>query len=54
MDPKDKQPKPVETSDQAEDLRKANENIREAQGDDATGPVDPKRTGNKPEIDRGR
>ena len=54
MDPKDQPPKPADTTEQPEDLRRANENIRKAQGDDAAGSVDTKRAGNKPEIDRGR
>ena len=40
--------------DETEDLREANENIRQSQGDDATGPVDSTKTGNKPAFDRGR
>lgn len=37
------------------DLREANENIRKAQDEEATGPsVDPKKTGNKPRFDRDR
>ncbi len=41
-------------AEQPKDLREANENIRKSQGDDATGPVDKKKSGNKPAIDRGR
>ena len=36
------------------DLREANENIRKSQGDDATGEVDSRKTGNKPAFDRDR
>jgi hypothetical protein len=37
------------------DLREANENIRKAQDEDATGTaVEPKKTGNKPRFDRDR
>ena len=39
------------------DLREANENIRKAQDEEATGTgtsVDPKKTGNKPRFDRDR
>ena len=40
---------------ETKDLREANENIRESQGDDATdAKVDPKRSGNKPRFDRDR
>ena len=51
--------KPEEERDQElRQLRRAEENLRKAQGDDATGPtdqsVDPNRTGNKPRFDRDR
>ena len=36
------------------DLRKANENIRKSQGDDALEPADTKKTGNRPAFDRDR
>ena len=40
---------------ETKDLREANENIRKAQDEDATGTsVDPKKTGNKPRFDRDR
>jgi hypothetical protein len=40
---------------QTKDLREANENIRKAQDEDATGTtIDPKKTGNKPRFDRDR
>ena len=40
---------------QTKDLREANDNIRKAQDDEATGTtVDPKKTGNKPRFDRDR
>jgi hypothetical protein len=35
-------------------VREANENVRKSQGDHATGPVDSRRTGNKPALDRDR
>ena len=54
----------METKDKAEqnsgkgdtkDLREAQDNVRKARGEDATGePVDPKKTGNKPRFDRDR
>ena len=54
MEPKGKTEQNQERG-QTKDLRTAEENIRKAQGDDATGePVDPKRTGNKPRFDRDR
>jgi len=37
------------------DLREANDNIRKSQDDEATATaVDPKKTGNKPRLDRDR
>jgi hypothetical protein len=40
---------------ETKDLREANENIRKAQDEDATGTaIDPKKTGNKPRFDRDR
>jgi hypothetical protein len=36
------------------DLREANENVRKSQGEDATGPADSKKSGNKPAFDRDR
>jgi hypothetical protein len=36
------------------DLREANDNIRKAQGDDATGPVTEGKKGNRPRFDRDR
>jgi hypothetical protein len=41
-------------SEDTKDLREANENIRKSQGDDATGPTDSRKTGNKPAFDRDR
>jgi hypothetical protein len=42
-------------ADKATDLRRANENVRKAQGDDSTeAPVDPAKTGNKPRFGRDR
>ena len=48
----DKNDKPHE--DGVEDLRKANENIRKAQGDDSTEPPADSRQGNRPRFDRDR
>lgn len=40
---------------ETKNLREANENIRKAQDEDATGTtIDPKKTGNKPRFDRDR
>jgi hypothetical protein len=39
---------------ETKDLREANDNIRKAQDEEATGTVDPKKTGNKPRFDRDR
>jgi hypothetical protein len=40
---------------ETKDLREANDNVRKAQDDEATGtPVDPQKTGNKPRFDRDR
>jgi hypothetical protein len=39
---------------QTKDLREANENIRKAQDEESTAPVDPKKTGNRPRFDRDR
>lgn len=39
---------------EAEDVRKANDNIRKAQGDDATGTPSDERDGNRPRFDRDR
>jgi hypothetical protein len=40
---------------ETKDLREANENIRKAQDEEATGTrIDPKKTGNKPRFDRDR
>ena len=44
----------ADNADKTKDLREANENVRQSQGDDATGPVDPKKAGNKPAFDRDR
>ena len=43
-----------ENTEDPKDLRKANENIRKGQGDDATGPIESKKSGNKPALDRDR
>jgi hypothetical protein len=53
VDPREKTRQQHET-EKPKDLRKANENIRKSQGDDAVGPVDPKKAGNKPAFDRDR
>ncbi len=37
-----------------QDVREANDNIRKAQGDDATGPVSDGKKGNRPRFDRDR
>jgi hypothetical protein len=40
---------------ETKDLREANDNIRKAQDEEETGtPVDPKKTGNRPRLDRDR
>lgn len=47
----------TQTSDpqKVRDLREANENVRKARDEDATdAAVDPKKTGNKPALDRDR
>lgn len=41
-------------TEENKDLRKANENVRKGQGDDATSPMDTKKSGNKPAFDRDR
>ena len=53
MDPEHETATPKEM-EKPKDLREANENIRKSQGDDATGTVDKKKTGNKPAFDRDR
>jgi hypothetical protein len=53
VDPKNEQRKPNHT-ETPKDLREANESIRKSQGDDATGTVHNKKTGNKPAFDRDR
>ncbi len=40
--------------DDATDVREANENIRKAQGEDATGTPSDERSGNRPRFDRDR
>ena len=37
-----------------EEVREANDNIRKAQGDDATGPAPDSKAGNRPRFDRDR
>jgi hypothetical protein len=41
-------------SESPKDVRDANENIRKAQDEDATGPKRQERTGNRPAFDRDR
>jgi hypothetical protein len=53
VDSRDKAQKPNER-EEPQDLRKANENVRRSQGDDATEPVDSRKAGNKPAFDRDR
>ena len=48
------EPKTTRRSEGTKDLREANENVRKSQGDDATGPVNNKKSGNKPAFDRDR
>jgi hypothetical protein len=40
--------------EEPKDLREANENIRRSQGDDAMGPTESRKAGNKPAFDRDR
>jgi hypothetical protein len=40
--------------EEPKDLREANENIRRSQGDDATGPTENNKAGNRPAFDRDR
>jgi len=40
--------------DNVNDVREANDNIRKAQGDDATGPESDRKSGNRPRFDRDR
>jgi hypothetical protein len=40
--------------EESKDLREANENIRRSQGDDAMGPTENRKAGNKPAFDRDR
>jgi hypothetical protein len=49
-------PKAQEPNEREEpkELSEANENIRKSQGDDASGPVDNRKAGNKPAFDRDR
>lgn len=58
MHPRDKAQEPNKQepnkTEEPKDLREANENIRRSQGDDATGPADNRKTGNKPALDRDR
>ena len=53
METKDRAQKPNER-EEPKDLREANENVRKSQGEDATEPVDSRKTGNKPAFDRDR
>lgn len=59
MDSKEQTNKPHEAheaheTEEPKDLRKANENIRKSQGDDALEPADTKKAGNRPAFDRDR
>lgn len=53
MHSRDKAQKSNKT-EEPKDVREANENIRRSQGDDATGPADTTKAGNKPAFDRDR
>jgi hypothetical protein len=43
-----------ENDSHPKDVREAEDNIRQAQGDDATGPAVDRKSGNRPRFDRDR
>jgi hypothetical protein len=53
VDPRDK-PQQADQKEGPKNPEEANENIRKSQGDDATGPAESRKAGNKPAFDRDR
>ena len=47
-------PQQADQKEEPKNPEEANENIRKSQGDDATGPTEPRTAGNRPALDRDR